>query len=96
MEKIMNKYETIFVIDASLSEEDINALTEKFKALIEANGTIDSVDVWGKRKLAYEINFKSEGYYVLINFSSEAEFITELNRVYNITDGLLRTIVIKK
>ncbi len=96
MEKIMNKYETIFVIDASLSEEDINALTEKFKALIEANGTIDSVDVWGKRKLAYEINFKSEGYYVLVNFTSEAEFITELNRVYNITDGLLRTIVIKK
>ncbi len=96
MEKIMNKYETIFVIDASLADEDINALTEKFKALIEANGTIDSVDVWGKRKLAYEINFKSEGYYVLINFSSEAEFITELNRVYNITDGLLRTIVIKK
>ena len=96
MEKIMNKYETIFVIDASLSEEDINALTEKFKALIEANGTIDSVDVWGKRKLAYEINFKSEGYYVLVNFTSDAEFITELNRVYNITDGLLRTIVIKK
>lgn len=92
----MNKYETIFVIDASLSEEDINALTEKFKALIEANGTIDSVDVWGKRKLAYEINFKSEGYYVLVNFTSDAEFITELNRVYNITDGLLRTIVIKK
>lgn len=96
MEKIMNKYETIFVIDASLSEEDINALTEKFKALIEANGTVDSVDVWGKRKLAYEINFKSEGYYVLVNFTSDAEFITELNRVYNITDGLLRTIVIKK
>lgn len=96
MEKIMNKYETIFVIDASLSEEDINALTEKFKALIEANGTVDSVDVWGKRRLAYEINFKSEGYYVLVNFTSDAEFITELNRVYNITDGLLRTIVIKK
>lgn len=96
MENVINKYETIFVIDASLAEDEINALTEKFKSLIEANGTIDSVDVWGKRRLAYEINFKSEGYYVLVNFASQAEFITELNRVYNITDGLLRTIVIKK
>ncbi len=96
MEKIINKYETIFVVDASLSEEDTNAIVEKFKALIEANGTIESVDVWGKRKLAYEIDFKTEGYYVLVNFSCEPSFIAELDRIYNITDGLLRTIVIKK
>ena len=96
MEKIINTYETIFVVDASLSEEDTNAIVEKFKALIEANGTIESVDVWGKRKLAYEIDFKTEGYYVLVNFSCEPSFIAELDRIYNITDGLLRTIVIKK
>ena len=96
MTNVINKYETIFVIDASLPEEQITALTDKFKAMIEANGTVESVDVWGKRRLAYPINYKTEGYYVLVNFASEAEFVAELERVYNITDGLLRTIVIRK
>lgn len=96
MKDVKNNYETIFVIDATLSEEEITTLTEKFKTMIESNGTIESVDVWGKRRLAYPINYKTEGYYVLVNFSSEAEFIAELERVYNITDGLLRTIVVRK
>ncbi len=96
MTNVINKYETIFVIDASLPEEQITALTDKFKAMIEANGKLESVDVWGKRRLAYPINYKTEGYYVLVNFASEAEFVAELERVYNITDGLLRTIVIRK
>ncbi|MDY3304270.1 MAG: 30S ribosomal protein S6 [Clostridia bacterium] len=96
MKDVKNNYETIFVIDATLSDEEITALTEKFKTMIESNGTIESVDVWGKRRLAYPINYKTEGYYVLVNFSSEAEFIAELERVYNITDGLLRTIVVRK
>ncbi len=96
MTNVINKYETIFVIDASLPEEQINAISDKFKAMIEANGTVESVDVWGKRRLAYPINYKTEGYYVLVNFASEAEFVAELERVYNITDGLLRTIVIRK
>ena len=96
MENVKNKYETIFVIDASLAEDQINATTEKFKALIEANATVESVDVWGKRRLAYPIDYKTEGYYVLVNFESQDEFIAELERVYNITDGVLRTIVIRK
>ena len=96
MEKVMNNYETIFVIDASLQEEEINAISEKFTSLIAANGTTESVDVWGKRRLAYPIDYKTEGYYVLVNFASEAEFITELERIYSITDGVLRTIVIRK
>lgn len=96
MENIMNKYETIIVIDASLTEEEINSTAEKFKALIAANGTVESVDVWGKRRLAYPINFKNEGYYVLINFESQAEFIKELDRNYNITDSILRTITVRK
>ena len=96
MTNVINKYETIFVIDASLPEEQITAIADKFKALIEANGTVESVDVWGKRRLAYPINYKTEGYYVLVNFASEAEFVAELERVYNITDGMLRTIVIRK
>lgn len=96
MEKVLNKYETDIVIDASLTDDEINVVVEKFKALISANGTIDSVDVWGKRKLAYPIDFKSEGYYVLINFTSEPEFIKELDRNYNITDGILRTLTVRK
>ena len=96
MENVKNKYETIFVIDASLTDDQINATTEKFKALIEENATVESVDVWGKRRLAYPIDYKTEGYYVLVNFESQAEFIAELERVYNITDGILRTIVVRK
>lgn len=96
MENVKNKYETIFVIDSALAEDQINAIVEKFKALIDANATTESVDVWGKRRLAYPINYKTEGYYVLVNFESQAEFIAELERVYNITDGILRTIVVRK
>ena len=96
MTNVINNYETIFVIDASLPEDQITAISEKFQAMIAANGTVESVDVWGKRRLAYEIDYKTEGYYVLVNFASEAEFVAELERVYNITDGVLRTIVIRK
>ena len=96
MAEIINKYETIFVLDCALEEEKINALSEKFQKLIADNGTVESVDVWGKRKLAYPIDFKTEGYYVLINFASQAEFITELDRNYNIADSILRTITVRK
>lgn len=96
MENVINKYETIIVVDAALTEDEINATVEKFKALISANGTIENVDVWGKRKLAYPIDFKTEGYYVLINFASQAEFIAELDRNYNIADDILRTITVRK
>lgn len=96
MAEIINKYETIFVLDAALEDEKIEALTEKFKALIAENGTVESVDVWGKRKLAYPIDFKTEGYYVLVNFASNPEFPKELDRIYGITDGVMRTITIRK
>lgn len=96
MAEIINKYETIFVLDAALEEDELNALTEKFKSLIAANGTVESVDVWGKRKLAYPIDFKTEGYYVLVNFTSAPEFPKELERIYGITDGVMRTIVVRK
>ncbi len=96
MSEIINKYETIFVVDASLEEEAITAVVDKFKTLIAEAGTIESVDEWGKRRLAYPIDYKTEGYYVLVNFSAKPEFPAELERIYNITDGLLRSIVIKK
>ena len=95
MAEIINKYETIFVLDAMLEEEKITALSEKFQKLIADNGTVESVDVWGKRKLAYPIDFKTEGYYVLVNFTSNPEFPKELERIYGITEGVLRTIVIR-
>ena len=77
-------------------EEATNALVEKFKALISENGTIESVDDWGKRRLAYPINDEVEGYYVLVNFDSTATFPAEFERVAKITDGVLRTMVIAK
>ena len=95
MTEKINKYETIFVLDSTKTEDEITALVEKFKSLIEANGEIESVDEWGKRRLAYPINDLTEGYYDLINFKSGTDFPAELERVYGITEGVIRDIVIK-
>jgi small subunit ribosomal protein S6 len=95
-EKILHSYETIFIIDAGLDEEATKGAVEKFTNLIAANGTVDAVDEWGKRRLAYEIDDKTEGYYVLVNFTSDADFPKELDRQYRITDSILRTIIIRK
>lgn len=89
-------YETVMVLSVKNGEEAVQALVEKFKKTIEKYATLQSVDEWGKRKLAYPINKESEGYYVLINFESEAEFPAELDRRYKITDGVLRSLIIKK
>lgn len=95
-EKLMHSYETIFIIDAGLDEEATKAAVEKFTSLIAANGTVEEVDEWGKRRLAYEINDKTEGYYVLVNFTSDADFPKELDRQYRITDTVLRTIIVRR
>lgn len=93
----MSKYESIIVFSVDKkTDEEVQALVEKFKALIEKNGTLESVDDWGKRKLAYLINDEAEGYYVLFNFECEPTFPAELERVAGITDGVLRSIVVKK
>ena len=89
-------YETVMVISMKQGEDGIQALIEKFKALIEKHATLQSVDEWGKRKLAYLINKESEGYYVLMNFESEAEFPAELDRIYKITDGVIRSLIVRK
>ncbi|MBQ8860841.1 MAG: 30S ribosomal protein S6 [Ruminococcus sp.] len=89
-------YETVMVISMKQGEEGIQALIEKFKALIEKHATLQSVDEWGKRKLAYLINKESEGYYVLMNFESDATFPAELDRRYKITDGIMRSLIIRK
>ena len=96
MEKKLKSYETLLVIDADLSEEDTKAAVEKFTALISQHGEIEEVNEWGKRKLAYPIDYKTEGYYVLVTFKSEPDFPSELERIFNITDNILRSIVIAK
>lgn len=96
MTEKMNKYETIFIIDSTKTEEEITTLVEKFKSLIEKYGEIESVDEWGKRRLAYPINDLTEGYYVLINFKAQADLPAELERVYGITDGIIRDIVVRR
>ena len=93
-EKLIYSYETIFIIDASLEEDSIKALTEKFTALISKNGTVESVDEWGKRRLAYLINDEADGYYVLYNYEAKPEFPAELSRRLKITEGLLRSMII--
>ncbi len=95
MEKLTNSYETLFIIDAQLADEEIKALTGKFTDLIAANGTVGEVSEWGKRRLAYPINDKNEGYYVLVNFECGAAFPAELERVFGITEGIMRSIVIR-
>ncbi|MBE6804156.1 MAG: 30S ribosomal protein S6 [Clostridia bacterium] len=92
----MSKYETIMVFSLTKGEEAAKELVEKFKALMESNGTLESVDEWGKRRLAYLINDEAEGYYVLYNYEANPEFPAELERIAKITDGVLRTLVVKK
>lgn len=95
MEKKINSYETMFIVDAQLSEEAIQAVVEKFKALIEKHATVTKFDEWGKRRLAYPINDQNDGYYVLINFDCNGEFIAELDRIFNITDGIIRSMTVR-
>ncbi len=93
----MNKYETIIIVDPKLDDEACNAVADKFANMItSANGTVEAVDAWGRRKLAYPIQKNLEGYYVKIDFTSSSEFVGELTRVYNITDEVIKHIVVKK
>ena len=89
-------YEVMMVFSLKNGEEAAVALKDKFQGMIEANGTIDSVDDWGKRRLAYLIEDEAEGYYVLVNFTAATDFPAELDRVFKITDGVLRTMIIAK
>ena len=91
----MRKYETIFILHPSLDEEAVKANVEKFKGVIENNGgEVENVDAWGKRKLAYEIQKVGEGFYTLINFNANPELPKELDRVFRITDSVIRHIII--
>lgn len=93
---VNSSYEVVMVFSIAKGEEATTANVEKFKAMIEKEATDVTVDEWGKRRLAYLINDEAEGYYVLVNFTAAPEFPAELDRVLNITDGVLRSMIIKK
>ena len=96
MENKTNLYETLFVIDPRLSEEETKALSDKFTGMIAENGEIVKIDEWGRRRLAYPIEDQTEGYYVLVEFKGTPDFPAEIERVFNINEGILRSIVIRK
>ena len=96
MAKITGKYEVLYIIDPAQGEEGIAALVEKFKAMVEAEGTLSNVDEWGKRRLAYPINDLMEGYYVLMTFNAAAAIPAELDRIFRITDGVMRSLIVCK
>lgn len=95
MDKVINSYETLFIVNCENGEEAVKATVDKFTGLVAENGTVESVNEWGKRRLAYPIDDIPEGYYVVVNFKSEAEFPAELERIFNIDETIMRSIVVK-
>ena len=96
MAKINGNYEALYILAPNLSEEQTAALVARFKGVVENNGTVTEVDEWGKRRLAYPINDLNEGYYVLMTFTAAAAIPQELDRVFRITDGVMRSIIVCK
>jgi len=93
----VRNYETLFVLDPTLEEEKLKELVEKFKGVVESfGGQIDNIDEWGRRKLAYKIKQHTEGYYVLMNFRGNPEAAQDLERVFKITDGVIRYLIVRQ
>lgn len=92
----VKNYELVLVFSLSKGDEAVEALKTKFSDLISKNGTLGEVSDWGKRKLAYPINYETDGYYYIVQFSAEENFPAELDRVINITDGVLRSLIVAK
>lgn len=95
-EEIMNKYESVIIINPNLEGEAIKGLIEKFSNLINTDGKLDSVEEIGKKKLAYEVKKNKEGYYIVFKFEAKPELIAELERIYRITDEVIKFIVVKE
>ena len=96
MAKVTANYEVVFIVDPAQGEEGVAALVNNFKTLIEQNASTVEVEEWGTRKLAYPIDYKTEGYYVLVNCTSEPSFPRELDRKLRINDGIMRSIIVCK
>ena len=94
MAKLGEKYEAMVVFSVKNGEEQVQSLVAKFTDLIKTNGELVNVDEWGKRQLAYPINYENDGYYVVYTFSSKTDFPAEFERIINITDGVLRSLVL--
>lgn len=93
----MNQYEVLYIIDSGLEEEATHAAVEKFKDIVTSNnGEVVAVDEWGKRKLAYAIDYKTEGYYVLMSFNGSSELPRELERNMRNDEQIIRFLVTKK
>ena len=93
----MNSYELLYILNNELADEAKEAVIEKLNAVVTGNGgTVDNVDKWGTKRLAYPINYKNEGYYVLVNFTAPATLPDELERVMRITDAVVRFMIVKR
>ena len=95
MEKVINSYECLFIVDVTNGDDVVKAKVEKFTGKIAANAEIVEVNEWGKRRLAYPINDKTEGHYVIVTFKSEPTFIAEIERRFNIDETIMRYLVVK-
>ena len=90
----MKKYEMLYILDNGIEDEAKEAVVAKFENLVKDNGgTVEAIDKWGTKKLAYAIDYKTEGYYVLMTFESETSFVKELDRVAGITESVLRRLI---
>ncbi|MCL2163463.1 MAG: 30S ribosomal protein S6 [Oscillospiraceae bacterium] len=92
----MNKYETVYIINSELGEESIQAIIEKFKDMIESAGQLEAIEEWGNKRLSYPVKDKNDGYYVLVHYSAPPEFPRELERVFKITDGILKFLTVRR
>ena len=95
MEKVINSYECLFIVDTANGDDAVKAKVEKFTGKIAANAEFVEVNEWGKRRLAYPINDKNEGYYVVVTFKAEPTFIAEIERRFNIDETIMRYLVVK-
>ena len=96
MAKLNANYEAVYILKPDLGEEGTAAMVAKFKSLVEEKATLTEIDEWGKRHLAYPIQDLNEGYYVLMTFNAAPEFPRELDRIFRITDGVMRSIIVCK
>ena len=96
----MNKYELLTIFSASLNDEQKDAIVDKYSKLLEKDGgkieSVNKANPWGLRKLAYPINYETDGYYVLYTYEADVAFPAELDRVFNITDGVLRSLIVAR
>lgn len=92
----MNKYEVMYILSAELDDESIEAQIEKFSKLVTENGgSVEKIDKWGRRRLAFPVNFKNDGYYVLMNMMAEPQFPAELERNFRNAEEVMRYMVVK-